>query len=299
MNRRSTLIDELNIDSSITLKESSKICLRNLAAHKPRFANRRYPRKRCAAVLVALFVGRMGDLYVILSSRAKTLRTYAGDTSLPGGKWEEGDEDMEDTARREAFEEIGLPIDRHRVPLLCVLDPFLARNQLIVTPVVVLIKDNRLEPVLNKAEVSQLFSHPLRSLLQTTAPLTMSTLIPAHPYLAYQNPDTHYYSWYDIKWHIGKTPVRMHTFLTGREDQGMKPLLGLTASILIEVAEAGYKRAPSFAKFAPGEPPRHERIKYAMVNEPLLAQAAQEDGITEWLARSKRKVDNAVQQARL
>lgn len=30
--------------------------------------------------------------------RAKTLRTYAGDTSLPGGKAEERDRSIEDTA---------------------------------------------------------------------------------------------------------------------------------------------------------------------------------------------------------
>ncbi|EEB94852.1 hypothetical protein MPER_06271 [Moniliophthora perniciosa FA553] len=40
------------------------------------------PRSRCAAVLVALFVARKGDLYVLLS------RTYAGDTSLPVGEVE-------------------------------------------------------------------------------------------------------------------------------------------------------------------------------------------------------------------
>lgn len=58
----------------------------------------------------SLFVGRKGDLYVILttcariytrdadSSRSGDLRTYAYDTALPGGKWEEGDKDEEWTA---------------------------------------------------------------------------------------------------------------------------------------------------------------------------------------------------------
>ena len=30
--------------------------------------------------------------------RSSSLRTYAGDTSLPGGKFESGDKDLEDTA---------------------------------------------------------------------------------------------------------------------------------------------------------------------------------------------------------
>jgi coenzyme A diphosphatase NUDT7 len=37
-----------------------------------------------------------------------TLRTYAGDTSLPGGKYEPDDRTLEDTARREAYEEVRL-----------------------------------------------------------------------------------------------------------------------------------------------------------------------------------------------
>lgn len=45
-----------------------------------------------------LFVGRKGDLYVLLSTRSGELRTYAHDTALPGGKYEEGDEDEEGTA---------------------------------------------------------------------------------------------------------------------------------------------------------------------------------------------------------
>jgi len=53
---------------------------------------------RSAAVLVALFVGRMGDLYVLLNRRSSTLKTYAGDTSLPGGRWEPGDDSLETTA---------------------------------------------------------------------------------------------------------------------------------------------------------------------------------------------------------
>jgi hypothetical protein len=50
-------------------------CLRNLAAYKRPKAPGRYPRSRSAAVLVALFVGRGGDLYVLLSRLAlKTQR---------------------------------------------------------------------------------------------------------------------------------------------------------------------------------------------------------------------------------
>lgn len=41
-----------------------------------------------------------------LIRRAGNMRSYASDTALPGGKYEEGDKDAEDTARREAHEEV-------------------------------------------------------------------------------------------------------------------------------------------------------------------------------------------------
>jgi hypothetical protein len=42
-------------------------CLRNLVAYRPHKPKIPYPRERSAAVLVALFVGRLGDLYVLLN----------------------------------------------------------------------------------------------------------------------------------------------------------------------------------------------------------------------------------------
>jgi 8-oxo-dGTP pyrophosphatase MutT (NUDIX family) len=109
-------------------------------------------------------------LNVLVSQRASTLRTFAGDTVLPGGRWEEGDETIEDTARREAFEEVGLPIDKVRAPLLCVLEPYLAGNHVLVFPVVVLLLDNTVQPLLNHAEVSSLFAHPLYGFLTLDRP---------------------------------------------------------------------------------------------------------------------------------
>ena len=35
-----------------------------------------------------------------------------------------------------SFQQIGLPLDYTKVPLLCVLEPFLSANHLIVTPYV-------------------------------------------------------------------------------------------------------------------------------------------------------------------
>lgn len=60
-----------------------------------------------AGVLVPLRWG-LDDLHVVLTLRAAHLSTHAGEVCFPGGRPEEGDEDLEHTARREAREEIGL-----------------------------------------------------------------------------------------------------------------------------------------------------------------------------------------------
>ncbi|GLB34335.1 putative NUDIX domain containing protein [Lyophyllum shimeji] len=259
-----------------SLSEQSKQCLRNLVAYKcPNFGIP-IPRARSAAVLVALFVGRMGDLYVLLSRRSATLRTYAGDTSLPGGKADPEDGTAEDTARREAFEEIGLPRDRRKVPLLCILEPFVAGNAMVVTPVVVLILDNTLRPILNDAEVASLFSHPLASFLSTSPPF------PAEP----ESLEVPYYSYKDwfmpgpngVQW-----PSRAHSFLTGREAGGVKPVFGLTASIMIRVASIGYARTPEFEVQPPRAPKLEARLAWALLSRPEFREAYSKEGIkVDW-----------------
>jgi 8-oxo-dGTP pyrophosphatase MutT (NUDIX family) len=72
-----------------------------------------YPREkyttiRHAAVLVLLYE-QNGQLRVLLTTRAKTLRTHPGQTALPGGGKDDEDETIVHTA-------VGLTI---RVPTVC------------------------------------------------------------------------------------------------------------------------------------------------------------------------------------
>jgi len=64
-------------------------------------------------------------------------------------------------------------------------------------------------------------------------------------------PKREYYSYRDITW--GQSLVRMHRFLTGREELGVKPVYGLTATICLHVASIGYARPPEFPMYAPSE----------------------------------------------
>ena len=59
-----------------------------------------------AAVLLPLYK-RKGGCYLVFTKRTK-LPYHAGEVSFPGGSYEEEDGDLENTALRESYEEIGL-----------------------------------------------------------------------------------------------------------------------------------------------------------------------------------------------
>jgi 8-oxo-dGTP pyrophosphatase MutT (NUDIX family) len=63
-----------------------------------------------AAVLVPLYV-RDGKLHAVFTKRREDLRRHPGEISFPGGRYDEGEDDLRATALREAHEEIGLPPD--------------------------------------------------------------------------------------------------------------------------------------------------------------------------------------------
>ena len=65
------------------------------------------PGKTDAAVLVPLF-DRDGDLTAVFTERRHDLRRHAGEISFPGGRQDFPEEDLRQTALREANEEIGL-----------------------------------------------------------------------------------------------------------------------------------------------------------------------------------------------
>lgn len=68
-------------------------------------------------MLVPLFLGgKAAEPYVVLTRRRADLRRHAGEISFPGGRRDDTDADLSETALREAEEEIGLP--RAEVSLL-------------------------------------------------------------------------------------------------------------------------------------------------------------------------------------
>jgi 8-oxo-dGTP pyrophosphatase MutT (NUDIX family) len=73
-----------------------------------------------AAVLVPIYVSG-GDLHLVFTRRREDLRRHAGEVSFPGGRFDEGEANLQATALREAHEEIGLPPDA--VQILGALQP--------------------------------------------------------------------------------------------------------------------------------------------------------------------------------
>jgi 8-oxo-dGTP pyrophosphatase MutT (NUDIX family) len=86
-----------------------------------------------AAVLVPVYVN-LGELWLLLTRRAKALPHHAGQMAFPGGACEEADEDEIDTALREAHEELGL--DPATVMVLGQLDDVWTPSGFVISPVV-------------------------------------------------------------------------------------------------------------------------------------------------------------------
>ena len=83
--------------------------------------------------------------------------------SFPGGKWEDGDESLYQTALRESFEEISL--DQSNVKKLGELDYLISRHKIEVHPYIGLIESK--QNLVPNEEIAEIFSVPLSFLLNT------------------------------------------------------------------------------------------------------------------------------------
>ena len=91
-----------------------------------------------AAVLLAITAEEEPEL--IYTLRSNKVSSHKGEVAFPGGREEEGDLSLADTALREAEEEIGL--DRNLVEILGSLDTTVSRYGISVTPYVGIIPPN-------------------------------------------------------------------------------------------------------------------------------------------------------------
>ncbi|KAI0203732.1 NUDIX hydrolase domain-like protein [Astrocystis sublimbata] len=242
----------------------------------------RLPVSRRAAVLILLFADRRGDLRVVITMRAASLRNFSGHAAFPGGKADSLTESPYDIARREAWEEIGLPMDDSKIPSpfriepLCSLPCSLAKTELAVRPCVAFLHaedkagsppsptvDEAMIPRLDAKEVAAVFSAPFAQFLQSADEAPR----PGDPPL----PPGHWYDGRWINWHSG-SPWRVHNFhvpvhtqrvttpkvrddgqaalgdeLPEEEQQVQRFLVwGMTGRILVDAARIAYGRDPEF-----------------------------------------------------
>jgi 8-oxo-dGTP pyrophosphatase MutT (NUDIX family) len=118
-----------------------------------------WPGFRQAAILVPLLKTQTG-YELLFTVRSSQLSSHAGEISFPGGRLDEG-ETIDEAARREAFEEIGLTITSENI--LGHLDDVPSPAKYIVTPVVAVL-EKPLDFTLSQAEVEEIFTADLEVL---------------------------------------------------------------------------------------------------------------------------------------
>ncbi len=106
--------------------------IRSLLASRQRKVIEQLPFSH-AAILLPLFK-KGEDCHILFTKRTDRVKYHKGQISFPGGGVDEEDSDLEQTALREAYEEIGLK--RKDVEILGALDDIVTVSEFIVTPFV-------------------------------------------------------------------------------------------------------------------------------------------------------------------
>ncbi|WYZ34697.1 hypothetical protein EsH8_I_000973 [Colletotrichum jinshuiense] len=273
----------------------------------------RMPVSRRAAVLILLYADRRGDLRVVITMRAASLRSFSGHAAFPGGKADTLQETPYEIARREAWEEIGLPMEDARIPKpfkiepLCYLPYNLARTELVVRPCVAFLHadeepdehpsplvEERMIPRLDAKEVAAVFSAPFHNFLKAKD---------AEPHDGQRRlPPGH---WYDGNWINWKEhPWRVHNFYVPVDNQRVTTpgnamevdhpqsnlaekleeekaarfkVWGLTAHMLVDAARIAYGKEPEF------------ECNTHFGDEEIILQAEKEGSLVD----KKRKRDEA------
>ena len=118
---------------------------------------------RLASVLVIIYGD---DPIIVMTEKPKHMKFHAGEISFPGGKFDDSDSDLLETALRETSEEIGLTITRDQV--IGQLDPVITLNSgFLIFPFIATL--DFLPTLSANAEVEKIFHIHLEPFLKTAA----------------------------------------------------------------------------------------------------------------------------------
>lgn len=137
-----------------------------------------------SAVLVPVYENA-GERYIILTKRTHQVEHHKGQVSFPGGAYEDVDRDLQATALREAFEEIGVRGDD--VEILGSLDDQWTSTNFAITPFVGAIP-YPYEFAVSSREVDTLIEAPVSVLLDPAnfGSETLDSEGRLHPYAYYR-----------------------------------------------------------------------------------------------------------------
>ncbi|MBR51710.1 MAG: coenzyme A pyrophosphatase [Gammaproteobacteria bacterium] len=135
----------------------------NSISQKLQQINLNHPTKyKKAGVLIILMKNKTDKEYSILfTKRSANLSSHSGEVSFPGGKWEEGDENLFQTALRESNEEINLNVSN--IKLLGHLNFLLSRHKIEVNPYVVFLE--KFQEFEGNFEIDTIFTVPVNFLM--------------------------------------------------------------------------------------------------------------------------------------
>ncbi len=122
----------------------------------------RITRTLCPAGVLIPVIERVAGLSVLLTQRSAELKHHAGQVSFPGGRMEEHDADVVQTALRETHEEVGIP--PQAIDVIGYLPPMPTVTGYAVTPVVGLVRAD-VAVRIDRTEVEYAFEVPLAFLL--------------------------------------------------------------------------------------------------------------------------------------
>ena len=115
-----------------------------------------------SAVLIPL-VQVDEEWHILFEVRSFTMRKQPGDISFPGGRIDSTDPSPMAAALRETHEELG--VDPKTVTILGTLSPYIASSSFVIYPFVATIDYNQIIHSYNKEEVEEVFTIPIKWLL--------------------------------------------------------------------------------------------------------------------------------------
>ncbi len=153
----------------------------------------KYPRHtlRKASVLIG-FVEREHGLNIVLTKRAEHLRHHPGQITFPGGKFEESDVNLYNTAIREAEEEVG--IRSQDIETFGELPEIVTISRFRVTPIMAFINSDY-QATIDPNEVEEVFEVPAEHLLDKDKLYTGVFQVKSQPHRIFAIPYQRHFIW--------------------------------------------------------------------------------------------------------